>query len=1725
MTTFLSLQDSLDQIESSDFLDSTQIRYLRHDLVKVVYPALNATDQTLLVRGLVVIISFLGVRLRQDPAQFWTQLIQNNNLDLRALLNTLLPFIDDTPDDCNKHSLGALSDLYLAKDPETGGFKYTNVQHERFVRVRSKGGTPRAGIMRPYLAEYFWQQVGLYLATVDGIGNSLYVNWIDIVPVPFAPGRNIEHPLWMDTQRKIIYGEITLYLGYLDFSPGLSWQSIYQGVRNYLYQDIAPCKWVMFDIRDGSNQVYPYLKFFDQYLPLESVWNRRIWSQLTDTEREVFDRKWIEFLTTTVTPLPVIVVTFCYYFAKHYFQAEQLTKDGLFPVTRSFLQQFQALGDNVTQVNLDLTELAKTALAPVPAEHIYQFMYQQLTMFRNTWYYQYTKDVDYAPIGSIEANGRTYPITVKNMYNMAKSMVIDPVHQTGSSDGSHGKLVLLPESWYSLSQDQVQLFLSRLCNILMLPTGPNDPVFNQWRGESPNWFDLKGYLRKMHPGITDKEANELMPLLFESLQSYIGEAILFSMELRGALSQFIPTPRITQKANPTDPHKIRELSLLRFTGEIKQDYLDCHYWITGLSYREMGRNSSEAYPEPDRAIEYFDYLSSHQDWTFTYAMNWVSQIALYHRYFHKRVILVTGSTGVGKSTQIPKLIMYAHRILDHNSTTKIACTEPRTDPTIGNATRIAEEMGIPITEYHQSHGALTGRNYQIQYAHRYGKHINSIDQTFLRFATDGYLLQQIQKAPFLTSSIPDADALSIDGSGVPITWKRKYRHQRIYDILMVDEAHEHNPNMDLILTLMREAVAVNNALKLVIISATMKDDEPRYRRYYRNINDNRGYPLNLMIEQNALDRCNIDRRLHISPPNATTRYVVEDIYLTQAESDKITVDNHLDYAIAKAIAVAKDSNSGHILLFLMGREDIKIAVGAINLATPASVIAIPYFRNVGEYTVGLATKLNDRLPTFTKAKRDAMILSQSSDGEVRPGSYKKVIIVATNIAEASLTFQGVTRVIDSGYSKTLTYDPISNSEVLENLPISSSSSEQRKGRVGRTSPGKVYYLYSKCKLQKCKTRYQIANQDPSQMIVDLLSPNPDDIPIVYRYNDPNQIYRLRNAQYYPERLVSTAIPDYYPIESILVRQYFLPALTRIQPETTTETFFNYYGKGSYFSSPSNSIEWFQENHDDYRYQMSNVYARSQGYGGLLTDQVIDHKCDFFLVHPDENVLVRDDLSGAPIGIQKTPQVTEQYYRYLLQYRAWKKATSRAIRQSIPSVTLRKMCLALVRLRQQNIIVAAIRFQPSLLRKNISEHDAELLQYYSSSLKRRMPNRPVFATIVFQEMEALVRELQIDALTSNANKHWYLLGINRGMELDVLALIHMMSLGSLSSLKEKLYPWADFISQNQDPLGDVHRIWTLWTQIKKILISEGVTLDTETKRKSDLGSLEHSKRIFRSEQVGGRSALSTRNSALSEEQYRIIHNMYYSGVLDTKMEQVYYLRQISETKSPIPKRQLLVFAKAHHLDGATLISCVSDIISDHRKSMRKMWLLQAEYSRADSPLRVINRLGYTALRSNASEWDKMLEIYARAFASQAVANIQNQLYLIPDGIPTRIGTNMSGKQAITLISGLITGIYYSTSVQADPSDGMIKTPDIFWITPITLAQLARYHPVHTLLQVETEIDQALRGICVNANSQKIDRVNKALRSYLDINLVAAFLAAMYDPDLSASVTEVVSSFKK
>ncbi|KAG6360278.1 hypothetical protein INS49_011335 [Diaporthe citri] len=149
-------------------------------------------------------------------------------------------------------------------------------------------------------------------------------------------------------------------------------------------------------------------------------------------------------------------------------------------------------------------------------------------------------------------------------------------------------------------------------------------------------------------------------------------------------------------------------------------------------------------------------------------------------------------------------------------------------------------------------------------------------------------------------------------------------------------------------------------------------------------------------------------------------------------------ENYVEKAVSTVLEIHAKEPKGDILVFLTGRDEIEFAINAVaqrsTQSDPASqVLPLPLY-------AGLSTE--QQMYVFAQA----------------PDNTRKVIF-STNIAEASVTIDGITYVVDSGFVKERAYNPISGIETLTAVPTSKAAASQRAGRAGRTRPGKCYRLY------------------------------------------------------------------------------------------------------------------------------------------------------------------------------------------------------------------------------------------------------------------------------------------------------------------------------------------------------------------------------------------------------------------------------------------------------------------------------------------------------------------------------------------------------------------------------------------------------------------------------------------------------------------------------------------
>lgn len=235
-----------------------------------------------------------------------------------------------------------------------------------------------------------------------------------------------------------------------------------------------------------------------------------------------------------------------------------------------------------------------------------------------------------------------------------------------------------------------------------------------------------------------------------------------------------------------------------------------------------------------------------------------------------------------------------------------------------------------------------------------------------------------------------------------------------YSVIMVDEAHERSLSSDILLGLLKKVQKQRQELKIVVTSATI--DAERIAAFFRD-DDSHGLD----------DQCKIVAL-------AGRSYPVNIQYLERASEDYVAT------AVGTAITIHKEEAVGDILIFLTGRDEIQ---KALELMTDYSGTILPNQQAL------------QPLPLYAG-------LDQSSQMYVfsPPAENTRKVILSTNVAEASVTIDGIVYVIDCGYVKLRSYNPTTNIETLTRVPVSQASATQRAGRAGRTKPGKCYRLYT-----------------------------------------------------------------------------------------------------------------------------------------------------------------------------------------------------------------------------------------------------------------------------------------------------------------------------------------------------------------------------------------------------------------------------------------------------------------------------------------------------------------------------------------------------------------------------------------------------------------------------------------------------------------------------------------
>ncbi len=327
-----------------------------------------------------------------------------------------------------------------------------------------------------------------------------------------------------------------------------------------------------------------------------------------------------------------------------------------------------------------------------------------------------------------------------------------------------------------------------------------------------------------------------------------------------------------------------------------------------------------------------------------------------------QVIIVSGETGSGKTTQLPKIALAMGRGRANRPDgggKLIGHTQPRRIAASSVAKRIASELDSPL-------GEIVG--YKVRFQDRLQPGAS------VKLMTDGILLAETQNDPLL----------------------------RAYDTLIIDEAHERSLNIDFLLGHLRQILPRRPDLKVIVTSATI--DADRFARHFASAQG----PAPV---------------LHVSG----RMFPVEQRWRPFEESREYG----LNEAIGDAVDELWRQGLGDVLVFLPGEREIRDAADALRKRHPPGVEVLPLFAR----------------------------LSQAEQDRVFETGGAPRIVLATNVAETSLTVPGIRYVVDSGLARVKRYSYRNKVEQLQVEPVSQAACNQRAGRCGRVADGVCIRLF------------------------------------------------------------------------------------------------------------------------------------------------------------------------------------------------------------------------------------------------------------------------------------------------------------------------------------------------------------------------------------------------------------------------------------------------------------------------------------------------------------------------------------------------------------------------------------------------------------------------------------------------------------------------------------------
>ncbi|KAH9602084.1 hypothetical protein KSS87_013738 [Heliosperma pusillum] len=422
-------------------------------------------------------------------------------------------------------------------------------------------------------------------------------------------------------------------------------------------------------------------------------------------------------------------------------------------------------------------------------------------------------------------------------------------------------------------------------------------------------------------------------------------------------------------------------------------------------------------PEGQKMIEFRRSLPAHKE-----------RDALLKAVSENQVVVVSGETGCGKTTQLPQYILESEIEASRGASCSIICTQPRRISAMSVSERVAAERGEDLGE---------SVGYKVRLEGVKGR------DTRLLFCTTGILLRRL---------LVDRDL-------------RGVTH------VIVDEIHERGMNEDFLLIVLKDLLPRRPDLRLILMSATLNAE--LFSSYFGGAPmlhiPGFTYPVRAHFLENILETT----RYRLTPFNQIDDYGQEKVWKMQKQTQrkrKSLIASAVEESVEGAdfvgyshrtqdslscwnpdsigfnliehvlCHICKNERPGAILVFMTGWEDINSLKDQLQ-AHPL---------------------LGDPSRVLVLACHGSMASSEQRLIFDRPPDGVRKIVLATNMAETSITINDVVFVVDCGKAKETSYDALNNTPCLLPTWISKAAARQRKGRAGRVQPGECYHLYPRC---------------------------------------------------------------------------------------------------------------------------------------------------------------------------------------------------------------------------------------------------------------------------------------------------------------------------------------------------------------------------------------------------------------------------------------------------------------------------------------------------------------------------------------------------------------------------------------------------------------------------------------------------------------------------------------